>query len=219
MVHSVKNLGLIFILLVFTATSAHSSLVSDAPNPPYESASHGTTTWQRLGATEQDDGVWWSINGEDWGNVTSVSVGDSIQFKLDMWSAGWGLHSYDQVKAWVDWDLNGIWNNVSENVIAEQFFKPASMIGQYYDNTNAGVNSFFSETFTITEEMVGDLWLRARVSCDHVPFEATTPYGYLWQGEVEDWNIHVNAVPISSSLLLLGAGFLGIAGIYRKKRL
>lgn len=219
MAHSVKNLGLIFILLVFTATSAHSSLVSDAPNPPYESASHGTTTWQRLGATEQDDGVWWSINGEDWGNDTSVTVGDSIQFKLDMWSAGWGVHAYDQVKAWVDWDLNGIWNNVSENVIAEQFFKPASMIGPYYDNTNAAVNSFFSETFIITEEMVGDLWLRARVSCDHVPFEATTPYGYLWQGEVEDWNIHVNAVPISSSLLLLGAGFLGIAGIYRKKRL
>jgi hypothetical protein len=217
MKHSVQACGLSLILMLLTATYGYASMVSDAPFP-YEQASHSTTTWQRLGDTEIDDGVWWSINGEGWGNDSLVAVGDTIQFRLDMWSAGWGEHRYDQVKAWVDWDQNGSWDNYSENIIAERFFKPWYMRGSDYDNTYATTTSYLSDAFLITDDMVGDLWLRARVSCDHVPFAETTPYGHLWQGEVEDWNIHVNPVPIPSSLLLFGTGFLGLAGFYRKKR-
>ncbi len=63
----------------------------------------------------------------------------------------------------------------------------------------------------------GDFWLRARASCDHTLFENVTPYGELWQGEVEDWKITVNPVPEPTTMLLFGTGLIGLAGIRKRK--
>ena len=221
--------------IVFLLCSSTSYAVSyDYSDAPYGNAWHTTDTWQKLGTNwdsepsalkidndASDDGVWWSIdNGISWGHE-GVYAGQNIILRVDMWSAGFGKHEYDQVKTWVDFNQDGIFqNDDTELVIAEQFFKPSNMI---VDASLPGfipgpsvINSYFVAV-VIPENILGDLWLRARVSCWDTPFEDTTPYGHLWQGEVEDWKITVSPVPEPATVLLLGIGLIGIASAGRKK--
>lgn len=222
-------------LLVLLCTGNGYAVQYEYSDAPYGDAWHTTDTWQRLGAnwnTESgplkvdndtsDDGVWWSLdNGLSWGH-DDVYAGQNIILRVDMWSAGYGNHDYDQVKTWVDFNRDGVFqNNSTELVIAEQFFKPANMI---VDDTKSGfipgpsmVNSYFA-SIVIPENILGDLWLRARASCWDTPFDKTTPYGHLYQGEVEDWRITVNPVPEPTTLVLVGIGLISIGSVGRKKR-
>jgi hypothetical protein len=208
------------------ATNSFGLMVGDAPTP-YGDASHTTAEWQMIGSSSSaDDGVWWSTDGgTTWGN-DAVYVGDQIQFKFALWSAGYGNHTYDQIKAWVDWDQDFDWeNDDTEVILAEKYYKDSDAIN---DDTVANfdygaytqyaeTNDFYSGTYYISEEMVEGLWLRARAQCNHVPYDTMTPYGNLWQGEVEDWFITVSPVPEPATMLLLGFGLIGIAGASRKK--
>jgi hypothetical protein len=207
---------------------------SDAPG--YGVARHTTGEWQKLGSAwnsetsaltpdldTSDDGVWWSTDGGSNYGHAGVTAGQTVMFRVDMWSAGYGNHPYDQVKVWLDLDQNGVWDNTAEQIIADQFSKPANMIvndnvPNFNPSLYSGVtNSYYSSLITIPDTLIGELWLRARVSCDHVSFDNTTPYGELWQGEVEDWKISVNPVPEPASMILVGIGLIGIAGYGRKK--
>jgi len=221
-----KILVLCGLLLFCTISNGFAKMISDAPNP-YGTASHDTAEWQMLGSrSDVDDGVWWSTDGgSTWGH-DAVYVGDEIEFKFALWSAGYGNHDYDQIKAWVDWDNSGSWNNdSSEVIIAEKYDKPKSMI---VDDTvygfdpslyagSAETNYFFTGTYYISEDMIDGLWLRARAQCNHIPYDTMTPYGNLWQGEVEDWFIEVSPVPEPATMMLLGVGLIGLAGASRKK--
>ena len=234
---------LLFVSMFFmTSANCFGSMVGDAPNPPYEWAGHGTAEWQRLGASNLvDDGVWWSTDGgSTWGH-NDVQVGDQIKFRFALWSAGYGNHVYDQIKAWVDWDQNGNWDNNSEVIIADRFFKVATdpdgdprpdiwNISHYndqvsgfnrdsYNSLHARTNYFVTGAMSITDQMIGGLWLRARVSCDETPFDTMGPYGWMYQGEVEDWSIPVNSVPLPASAWLLSTGIVGLIGYRRKKDL
>ena len=248
-----KNLKLIIavalMLLLLCSTSGFALMVGDAPNPPYGEASHQTAEWQMIGSSNTaDDGVWWSTDGgANWGH-DSVHVGDQIRFKFELWSAGYGNHTYDQIKSWIDWDQSGDWYNTSifdpvdpasEVIIADRFFKvatdasgnaiPSSWNISFHDDSSfddtdranynaahATTTDFLTNDFLITDAMIGEVWLRARAQCWHVPFDTMTPTGNLWQGEVEDWSITVNPAPEPATMLLLGSGLFGLAGFRRK---
>lgn len=208
----------------------------------YAGARHDTSEWNFLGRdSKNDDGVRWSTDGgTTWGNET-VFVGETIKFQITLWSAGYGQHTYDQAKAWVDWNNDKSWLNdnalvpgnagyiSNETVLAGKYNKNANAIhpdpgtdeAKLSDNLNYDMfSTFTTDAYLITDSMVGTLWLRARAQCNHVGYNNMNPYDYLSQGEVEDWGITVSRSPVPepATMLLFGAGIIGLASVCRKKR-
>ncbi len=179
-------------------------------------ASHSTPEWQWLGSTwnaesgpiysgdTSDDGVTWS--------VPTLTRGQDVTFSFDMHRAGYGRHDYDQIKAWVDWNGNNLFDNSgsgNEVILYEKWDKGDTQIADNLWDSSMDVGKELQRTFTATvtvpdDAALGDIWLRARVHCWHIPFPDLTPYGSTNQGEVEDYKLTV--VPVPSAMILAGLG-------------
>lgn len=208
----------------------------------YGTASHTTTKWQELATYDAGNnlvdefGISWSIDGgTTWGRE-DLTVGDSVKFQFNMHKKNVGTHYADHLKAWLDWDQSGTFEDGEAIVYAKQDL-PALLGTNLAPALNEANFQFLSDFFTIEESHIGSLWLRGRVVCseslnsslggrwneqwsrsDSFYEDGFKPVGHLYQGEVEEWEITVNAVPdTGSTLALLGAALVGLGFIKRRK--
>jgi hypothetical protein len=215
-------LGLMLFIFSVSPSSATRYDYSDAPN--YDKAYHATNQWQMLGTKwdketsplnqdTSDDGVFWSTDGGKTYGHDDLTIGQGVIFRFDVTRSLSGDHQYDQLKAWIDWDGDKVWDNTAEQIIALQWFKHVKK-----QDDKITRKSFYTGIIEVPQYAhIGETWLRARVSCDHVKFEDTTPYGYLWQGEVEDWKVNIHA-PLPPSVWLFGSGLVGLIGLRRFRK-
>jgi len=142
------------LLLVLLIISAYFNIAlatpdyGDAP-ASYGSVSNGTGNWQQLGSKWGiDDGVSWSVDGgKTYGTASVLTVGQSVTFRFDFHRYAYGVHSYDQLNAWVDWNGNGSFDG-SEVITAQQWFK----------NTREDGNSNWL-TYPVTNTTTSNEWV------------------------------------------------------------
>ena len=194
-------------------------------------------TWNRLGTSwtgeasaaavanniDTDDGVFWSVNGGAYGH-DEIAVGDEVTFQFILSKVEWGRHQYDFLKAWIDWNSDKDFTDAGEMVYSMAY---GNTVHTEADHTasqflNAShtpqiEGTYYSNGFTFSN--AGDYWLRARVACsaDAGTLNDFSPTGSYYQGEIEDWKLTVKQrVPEPTTMLLLGLGLMGLAGVRRK---
>jgi hypothetical protein len=202
-------------------------------------------------STDQgDNGVRWRIKNEDgtwssWGK-DELTQGQTVEFKFVVQRSDEGNHQFDQLKAWVDWNGNGIFeNDGSETLIDEKWYKVADSFsdGNSLGNQGGGFNndplvnngtnnSIRNSDVTITnvrvikqipyDAAIEDVWLRARIICENSLTHSDRnnniflPTGYYHQGEVEDYKLAINHVPEPTTLLVFASALFGLM-LNRKK--
>ncbi|WP_020409873.1 PEP-CTERM sorting domain-containing protein [Hahella ganghwensis] len=205
----------------------------------YGTTTHDTTAWQELADAPNNDpfGVSWSTDsGATWGRE-DLTVGQTVQFKFSVHKENVGHHYADLMKSWIDWDQNGVFDVSDEVAYGEHKlvdFEP--VLGSWQKPVNPDF-AFFSDEYTLTEDHVGEFWLRALATCTHSVTNMygdnwddqwkpeytdnynnlMTPTGHYYQGETEEWKITVTSVPEPATLALFGLGMGLLAARKRAK--
>jgi len=149
---------------------------------------HQTTKWQSIGKetikdganTNSDNGVFYSLDkGTTWANLTDITeftVGQSVDFRVDIWKEFQGTHYSDVAKVWIDGTVEAskewLVANNGNYVLANYWQKY-----NYYDGNVASI--FLSQTegkpeklgslvfdYTFTEARTYELVARTMCSDD-----------------------------------------------------
>ncbi len=207
------TIGVFSILTLFCGSNAFSAMSSSLPNS-YGPASHHTTAWQQLETRSENsqDGVFWSIDGGTWGHTEELYVGQKVQFQFNVHKDNRGTHYADLLKAWVDWDNSGTFrdNNVNytngfqgfsntegldETIMFNKEVLRETRNGAYIPTVKDF--TYTSQVFDISSDHIGDLFLRARVTCSHSAIQdgATNPSPRV-RGD-DDWKAQWNGSWVS----------------------
>ncbi len=215
-------LSIFFTVTALSAIGVYAYDIDYGDAVGYGEASSLKATYQRLGYINGvDDGVSWSVNGSDFGTTADLIIGQEVTFQFNFWQGNNYRQpdSYDQLHAVFDWNQDFYWDD-SEVIIYEQIDTLA--YGLPIDDFSMARYITFETSFLVPDTMsVGSTWLRSRVHCLHTPYPDLIPYGFLNQGETEDYKLSIAQAPVPepSTIILLFAGLVILACINRKKPL
>ncbi len=185
----------------------------------YTNAGNRKGSWQGLGVSNGiDNGLQWSVGGSDYGTTADLVIGQEVTFKFLFWQANNGNHTYDQIFAAFDSGQDGVFDDL-DTILYEQIWTNMDIRDDVRRDNSKYLE--FELSFIIPDTMtIGSTWLRARATCWHTPYPDVDAYGWLGQGETEDYefNIVAEPVPEPATMLLFGSGLLGLAGIKRRKK-
>ena len=189
-----------------------------------------TTQWQDISSI-----VWSTNNGGSWG-TSALVVGQSVEFKITMHKGYDGKHYADLIKAWFDFDGNGLFGTGESVLFGSHVVNPSYVANTGPGNAANQSFDFTSGPINLTSAMVGERYLLARVTCS----ESLLGSGHSWsdqwsatnissynslfsstaryhQGESELVKLTVNnKVPEPGTLALFAVAMLGM-GLIRKQ--
>ena len=202
---------------------------SSSPAAAHSGTDYGNAPEPYLGAIHDDQSLVWlgtkqtnTITDSNKDNGYLIGLDDGLDF-VDQFVIGetvsinYSLSSSSNqvvyVKTWLDWNQDGDWFDDKELIFSGNY--------TFSDSYN------FTDYLYIDPDLalVGDTWLRVRVTVDGNDFGPTTNLIY---GEVEDYKISIvtypedspNLNPEPATMILFGSGLLALSGIgfKRKKR-
>lgn len=193
----------IFVSIVALTASATACYIDwdfgDAPEPQYptyfasDGARHQILLGYHLGST---------VDGETDGQTDDGTDEDGVDFlfplvaghvaTVDIEASGAGY-----LDAWIDFNGDSDWLDAGENIFSNTALSAGPNVGLF---------------FFIPESSVESTQARFRFSSHG----GLLPTGEALDGEVEDYRVHIDSVPIPPALLLLGSGLLGIVGLKRE---
>lgn len=189
-----------------------------------------------------DNGVRWRVQDENgnwinnWGRA-EFTQGQLVEFQFFVERNKYGNHEFDQLKAWVDWNGDGTFqDDGSETLIDRKWYKVADNFeaGNTVGNQDGGSNNDTLVTslhgsvknsdinrarVSVVKQIPYDaalenVWLRARVICENSLHEddrlsnTFLPTGYYHQGEAEDYKLAI--VPEPTTLLMFSTAMFAL---------
>lgn len=197
--------------------------------------SNSNPTWNDIASV-----AWSTDGGTTWGQSV-LSVGQNVTFQFTLHKTLAGNHYADFMKVWLDTNRDGDFVDSGDTAILfGTHTVNATSTNLLGDVADGGLYKF-QTSMTITNGMVGDNYLLARVTCSESLLSAagiSGPWSDQWsysdaqynsyfisdrkyyQGESEfaKFTVSGNQVPEPGSLALLGLGLLGMIQMRKARK-